>query len=77
MIWQIIRREILENILSLRFMLSLLLVIVLFAVSGFVFGLNWKLMILLVLQLLIGHPLTKELYYTVMQSQQSQVVVPV
>lgn len=37
MIWQIIRREILENILSLRFMLSLLLVIVLFAVSGFVF----------------------------------------
>jgi ABC-type transport system involved in multi-copper enzyme maturation permease subunit len=33
----IIRKEILENLLSLRFILSLLLVILLFAVSGFVF----------------------------------------
>ena len=34
---QITRKEILENLLSLRFILSLLLVISLFAVSGFVF----------------------------------------
>ncbi len=37
MIRHIIRKEILENLLSLRFMLSLLLIILLFAVSGFVF----------------------------------------
>ena len=37
MISQIIRKEVLENILSLRFMLSLLLAIVLFATSAFVF----------------------------------------
>ncbi|HUU20093.1 MAG TPA: ABC transporter permease subunit [Sedimentisphaerales bacterium] len=37
MISQIVRKEILENFLSLRFVLSLLLVILIFAVSGFVF----------------------------------------
>jgi len=37
MIWHIIRKEILENFLSLRFILSLLLIISLFAASGFVF----------------------------------------
>ena len=37
MIWHIIRKEILENLLSLRFMLSLILIVSLFAVSGFVF----------------------------------------
>lgn len=37
MIYQIIRREILDNLLSLRFMLSILLIISLFAASGFVF----------------------------------------
>jgi len=37
MIWHIIRKEILENFLSLRFTLSLLLIISLFAASGFVF----------------------------------------
>ena len=37
MIWHIIRKEILENLLSLRFILSLILTISLFAVSGFVF----------------------------------------
>ena len=37
MIRQIIRKEILENLLSFRFILSLLLVIVLFAVGAFVF----------------------------------------
>ncbi len=42
MIRQIIRKEILENFLSLRFMLSLLLVICLFAASGFVFVNSYK-----------------------------------
>ena len=42
MIRQIIRKEILENLLSLRFILSLLLVICLFAVSGFVFVAKYK-----------------------------------
>jgi ABC-type transport system involved in multi-copper enzyme maturation permease subunit len=37
MIRQIIRKEILENILSLRFVLSLLLIVSLFAASGFMF----------------------------------------
>jgi ABC-type transport system involved in multi-copper enzyme maturation permease subunit len=37
MIRQIINKEILENLYSFRFILSLLLIIVLFAVSGFVF----------------------------------------
>jgi ABC-type transport system involved in multi-copper enzyme maturation permease subunit len=37
MIRQIIHREILENLLSFRFILSLILIILLFAVSGFVF----------------------------------------
>ncbi|MFC1677897.1 ABC transporter permease subunit [Planctomycetota bacterium] len=37
MIFQVIRKEMLENILGLRFMLSLLLIIVLFATAGFVF----------------------------------------
>ena len=37
MIGPIVRKEILENFLSLRFVLSLLLVILIFAVSGFVF----------------------------------------
>lgn len=37
MIRQIVRKEILENVLSLRFILSLLLTIALFAASGFVF----------------------------------------
>jgi len=37
MIRQILRKEVLENLLSLRFILSLLLTISLFAVSGFVF----------------------------------------
>ncbi len=42
MICHIMRKEILENLLSLRFVLSLLLVICLFAVSGFVFVANYK-----------------------------------
>ena len=37
MVGQIVRKEILENFLSLRFMLSLLLIISIFAISGFVF----------------------------------------
>ncbi len=37
MVGQIVRKEILENFLSLRFVLSLLLVISIFAISGFVF----------------------------------------
>ena len=37
MIFQVMRKEILENLLSLRFVLSLLLIILLFAVSAFVF----------------------------------------
>jgi len=37
MTWRVIFREILENLLSLRFVLSLVLVICLFAASGFVF----------------------------------------
>jgi len=37
MIRQIVRKEILESLLSLRFMLSLLLIVSLFAASGFVF----------------------------------------
>lgn len=37
MIRQIIHKEILENLLSFRFVLSLVLIILLFAVSGFVF----------------------------------------
>jgi len=37
MIHQIIRKEILENLLSFRFILSLVLIILLFTVSGFVF----------------------------------------
>jgi len=37
MVGQIMRKEILENFLSLRFMLSLLLIISIFAISGFVF----------------------------------------
>jgi ABC-type transport system involved in multi-copper enzyme maturation permease subunit len=36
-IWHIIRKEILENLLSLRFMLSLILIISLFAASSFIF----------------------------------------
>ena len=42
MIRQVIRKELLENLLSLRFMLSLVLVISLFAASGFVFVNNYK-----------------------------------
>ena len=42
MIRQIICKEVLENLLSLRFMLSLLLVIFLFAASGFVFVNKYK-----------------------------------
>jgi len=42
MIRQIIRKELLENLLSLRFMLSLVLVICLFAASGFVFINKYK-----------------------------------
>ena len=37
MVGPIVRKEILENLLSLRFVLSLLLVITVFAISGFVF----------------------------------------
>jgi len=37
MVCQIIRREIMDNLLSLRFVLSFLLVVLLFTVSGFVF----------------------------------------
>jgi len=37
MIWHIVRKEIFENLLSLRFMLSLILVISLFAAGSFVF----------------------------------------
>lgn len=42
MIRQIIHKEILENLLSFRFVLSLVLIILLFAVSGFVFVGNYK-----------------------------------
>jgi DNA topoisomerase-6 subunit A len=35
-------KEILENLLSLRFVLSLLLIILLFSASGFIFVLNYK-----------------------------------
>ncbi len=42
MVRQIIYREILENILSLRFLLSLLLAISLFAVAGFVFVVKYR-----------------------------------
>lgn len=42
MIRQIIHKEILENILSFRFILSLVLIIVLFAVGGFVFVDKYK-----------------------------------
>ena len=34
MIWHIVRKEVLGNLLSLRFMLSLILIILLFAVSA-------------------------------------------
>ena len=37
MIWQIIRKDILENLLSLRFMLSMILIISLFAAGSFIF----------------------------------------
>lgn len=37
MIWHIIRKDILENLLSLRFMLSLILIISLFAAGSFIF----------------------------------------
>ena len=37
MMRSIIRKELLENLLSLRFILSLLLIIILFAASGFLF----------------------------------------
>ena len=37
MIRQILRKDVLENVLSLRFLLSLILTLLLFAVSGFVF----------------------------------------
>jgi len=37
MIWHIIRKELLENLLSFRFVLSLLLIICLFAATGFIF----------------------------------------
>ncbi|MBW7991019.1 MAG: ABC transporter permease subunit [Planctomycetes bacterium] len=42
MIRQIIYREILENLLSLRFILSLLLAVSLFATAGFVFAAKYK-----------------------------------
>jgi ABC-type transport system involved in multi-copper enzyme maturation permease subunit len=42
MIRQIISKEILENLLSFRFILSLVLIILLFAVSGFVFAGKYK-----------------------------------
>jgi ABC-type transport system involved in multi-copper enzyme maturation permease subunit len=42
MIRQIIHKEILENLLSFRFILSLVLIILLFAVSGFVFVGRYK-----------------------------------
>ena len=42
MIRQIIHKEILENLLSFRFILSLVLVILLFAVSGFVFMVKYR-----------------------------------
>jgi len=42
MIRQIIHKEILENLLSFRFVLSLVLIILLFAVSGFVFVSKYK-----------------------------------
>ncbi|MFC1605096.1 ABC transporter permease [Planctomycetota bacterium] len=37
MIWHIIRKDILENLLSLRFMLSMILIVSLFAASSFIF----------------------------------------
>ena len=42
MIWHIVRKEILENLLSLRFMLSLILIISLFAASSFIFVGKYK-----------------------------------
>jgi ABC-type transport system involved in multi-copper enzyme maturation permease subunit len=42
MIRQIIHKELLENLLSFRFILSLVLIILLFAVSGFVFVSKYK-----------------------------------
>ncbi len=42
MIFKIIRKEILQNLLSLRFIFSLLLIIILFASSGFVFVTGYK-----------------------------------
>lgn len=42
MIYHIIRKEILHNLLSLRFILSLLLSIILFAASGFVFASKFR-----------------------------------
>ena len=42
MIRQIIYRELLENILSLRFVMSLILAILLFAAAGFVFVAKYK-----------------------------------
>ncbi len=37
MIWHIVRKEIMDNFLSLRFMLSLILIISLFVASSFIF----------------------------------------
>ena len=42
MIWHIVRKEIFENLLSLRFMLSLTLIISLFAASSFIFVGKYK-----------------------------------
>ena len=42
MVYRIMYKEILENLLSLRFVLSLLLIILLFSASGFIFVLNYK-----------------------------------
>ena len=42
MLYQIVRKEILENLVSLRFTLSLVLTLCLFAASSFVFVDNYR-----------------------------------
>ena len=42
MLFKIIRKEILQNLVSLRFIFSLLLILLLFATSGFVFVAGYR-----------------------------------
>ncbi len=62
MTWRIIFKEILENLLSLRFALSLVLVICLFAASGhcFVFDITTKnVKVITVVQQILAHILLR------------------